>query len=79
MKTTAESVMTTALSVNVTEAMTLLACATRRTFFDEARDLGLVSYRRGKYRVRDIENALAKAARRAQERAEQKARPKPKS
>jgi hypothetical protein len=56
------------LAVGVDEAMKLLSCPSRWAFHAECRDLGLVAYRRGKYRVRDIENALAKAARRAQER-----------
>jgi hypothetical protein len=56
------------LVVNLTGAKALLNCKTTRSFHRECRDIGLVAYRRGKYRVRDIENALAKAARRAQER-----------
>lgn len=58
------------LVVDTDGAMSLLGCPSKRSFHNEAKDLKLVSYRRVKYRVRDFENALAKAASRAQEKTE---------
>lgn len=53
------------LVVDLAGAMRLMGITSQRAFHHECRDIGLVSYRRGRYRVRDIENALAKASRRA--------------
>lgn len=62
------------LVVDTAGAMALLACKSTGAFYRERQELKLCAYRPGKYRVRDIENALALAARRAQERAEKHSR-----
>jgi hypothetical protein len=55
------------LAVKRRDAMRMLGTETLSAFHRECNFLGLVAYRTGRYRIRDIENALARAARRAQE------------
>lgn len=56
------------LVVDTAGAMSLLACDSTSAFHRERAALKLRPYRPGKYRVADIEHALARASQRAQER-----------
>jgi hypothetical protein len=45
-----------------------LRCGCKRTALREVADLGVKPYRRGKYRRQDIENAVARASLRANQK-----------
>jgi hypothetical protein len=55
------------LVVPMRGAMKLLDCQSKSAFHREAAHIGLAPYRRGKYRIADIETALCKTALRAQQ------------
>lgn len=53
------------ISVSKEQAMAMLGCNSKNAFYREARTIGLRPYVYKKYYVRDIENAVAKASKRA--------------
>lgn len=55
------------LSVTTANACKMLGCPSHRTFHNEAIALGLRPYRRGKYLIRDVQNAVVKKSLKAQQ------------
>lgn len=48
------------LAVGTKELMRILDCASYSALYRELAELGVKAYRPGKYRLKDVENALAK-------------------
>jgi len=69
------------LSTDLAGVMRLLGCKSRSAAYRELAALGVAPYVTGKYRIRDIENAVARrsinAAKQAKESREKKQQPEP--
>jgi EAL domain-containing protein (putative c-di-GMP-specific phosphodiesterase class I) len=51
------------IGISVTEAQAALGCRSVRATLDQLKQLGVKQYIRGRYRMRDLENAVARRTR----------------